>query len=132
MIQIADKGNTMLRVATGGVEVAGGTRWTVYPEVVSDPTLQKFDPGQQNRIRELSITDLREKEDVSGHGMNENIAEAIVRLKRNLDLEQYKDLGLVADRIDVDPKSEIAKVLETEYGIKSLEKEIQTTAEVKG
>ena len=64
--------------------------------------------------------------------MNTKVAEAIARLKRNLDLEQCKDLGLVADRIDVAPEGEIAKVLETEYGIKSLEKEIKTNAEVKG
>jgi len=132
MIQIADKGNTMIRVATGGVEVAGGVKWTVYPDVVSDPTLQRFDLQQQNRIRELSITDFRGKEDLSGHEMKKKVAEAIARLKGNLDLEQYKDLGLVADRIDIDPEGEIARVLETEYGIKSLEKEIQTTSEVKG
>src|SRR3972149_8891866 len=123
MIKIAEKGNTMIRVATGGVEVKGGTQWTVYPEHVSDPTLQRFTPEQQNRAKELSITGFREKEDLSGHGMNKDLAEAIARLRDNLGLDQYKDLGFVADRIDVDPKGEIAKVLETEYSIKPLEKE---------
>ena len=132
MIKIAETGNTIIRVASGGVEVGGGTQWTVYPHRVDDPTFQKFTPKQQNRANELSITGFREKEDLSGHGMNKDVAEAIARLRDNLSLEQFKDLGLVADRIDVDPEGEIAKVLETEYGIESLEKEVQTSHEIKG
>ena len=121
----------MIRVATGGVEVKGGTHWTVYPEYVSDPTLQRFTPEQQNRAKELSITGFREKEDLSGHGMNKDLAEAIARLRDNLSLDQYKDLGFVADKIDIDPKGEIAKVLETEYGVKPFETEGQAPSEVK-
>jgi len=64
--------------------------------------------------------------------MNKALAEAIAQLRDNLGLEQYKDLGFVADKIDVDPKGEIAKVLETEFGIKPLEKEGQAPTEVKG
>ncbi len=132
MIRISETGNTMIRVATGGVEVKGGTQWTVYPEYVSDPTLQRFTPEQQNRAKELSITGFREKEDLSGHGMNKDLAEAIARLRDNLGLDQYKDLGFVADRIEVDPNGEVAKELETEYSIKPLEKEGQIPPEVKG
>ena len=122
----------MIRVATGGVEVEGGIKWTVYPYRVDDPTFQKLTPEQQNRAKELSITGFRGKEDLSGHGMNKDLAEAIARLRGNLGLEQYKDLGLVADRIDVDPKGEVSQVLEAEYGIKSIDKEGQTSTETKG
>ena len=132
MIKIAEAGNTIIMVATGGVEAKGGTQWTVYPHLVDDPTFQKLTPEQQIRVKELSITGFREKEDLSGYEMNKDLAEAIARLRDNLSLEQYKDLGLVADRINVDPKGEVAQVLEAEYGIKSIDKESQTSAEAKG
>ena len=122
----------MIRVATGGVEVKGGTQQTVYPEHVSDPTLQRFTREQQNRAKELSITGFRGKEDLSGRGMNKDLARAIAQLRDNLGLDQYKNLGFVADRIDVDLESEVAKILGTGYGIKPLEKEGQAPPEVKG
>jgi hypothetical protein len=131
MIKIAETGNTVIEIATTGVEVEGGTQWTVYPDKVDDPTFQKFTPEQQNRVKELSITGFRGKEDLGGHEMNKELAKAIAMLQRNLSLEQYKNLGLVADRIDVDPEGEVARVLETEYGIKSIEKEGQTSIETK-
>jgi len=132
MIQTATTGNTMIRIATSGVEVEGGTKWTVYPESKSDPTFQKFTPEQRNRAKELAITDFRKKEDLSGHGMNKEVAEAIVRLQGNLRLDQYKDLGLVANQIDVDPKGEIAQILETEFGVKPIDTEGQAPTEIKG
>jgi len=132
MIKIAETGNTIIRVATGGVKVKGGTQWTVYPLYVSDPTLQRFTREQQRRAEELNITGFREKGDFSGHRMNKDLSEAIARLRRNLGLDQYKDLGFVANRIDISPKGEIAKLLETEYDIKPLEKESQFPPEVKG
>ncbi|MFH1705483.1 MAG: hypothetical protein ABH867_01080 [Patescibacteria group bacterium] len=87
MMKIAETGNTMIKVATGGVEVEGGTQWTVYPEYVSDPTLQRFTREQQNRAKELSVTGFRKKEDLSGSGMTEDLAEAIARLQDNLGLD---------------------------------------------
>lgn len=118
MITVADSGNTIIQIVTGGVEVAGGTQWTVYPYVFNDPTLQKFDREQQNRVKELSITDFRGKDDLSGHKMNEAIADAIAMLQRNVKLDRFKDLGLTVERIDVDPRGEIAKVLAEKYDIK--------------
>lgn len=132
MIKIAEVGNTIIRIATSGVEVKGGTKWTVYPELVTDPTLQKFSPEQQNREKDLRVTGFREKDDLSGHGINRDLATAVAQLRDNFGLDRYKDLGLVANQIDVDPKGEIAQILEKEYGIKPLEKETQASAEIKG
>jgi len=129
MIKIAETGNTTIIIATG--EVAGGTQWTVYPYYVSDPTLLRFTPGQQIKAKELSITGRRDKEDLSGRGMDKDLAKTIAGLFIIVGLDRYKDLGFVVDKIDVDPKGEIAKVLETEYGIKSLEKESQISPEAK-
>ena len=132
MIKIAEAGNTILRIATSGVEVKGGTKWTVYPELVTDPTLQKFTPDQQSREGDLRVTGFREQDDLSDHGMNRDLAAAVAQLRDNLGLDRYKDLGLVANQIEVDPKGEIAQILEKEYGIKPLEKEGQAPAEIKG
>ena len=129
MIKVAQEGNTTIQIATGGSEV--GTQWTVYPNLVSDPTFQKFTREQQNKVKELSITGFRDKEDLSGHKMNEALADAVAMLQRNVDLDQFKDLGLKVDQIDVDANGEIAKVLEEKYGIKPLV-EGQVATETKG
>jgi hypothetical protein len=94
MIKIRDKGNTSIQIATKGVEVKGGTQWTVFPYYRVDPTLQRFSNEERKEIQELSITDFREKDDLEGHKMKEAMAEAIARLRQTLELEQYKDLVL--------------------------------------
>jgi len=58
-------------------------------------------------------------------------AEAIARLRDNLVAEQNKDLGMVADRIDIEPEGDIAHILDGQYGIKALEQQTPST-EVKG
>jgi hypothetical protein len=131
MLKIAKTGNTTIRIASGCNE-AGATEWTVYPYLTKDPTLQQYEPAQQNKIHELNITGLKDKEDLTGRVMDQAIAEAIARLHRNVSSPQYKDLGLVVDQIDVDAGYDIANILESEYNITPLEKQNQISTEVKG
>ena len=130
MIKIAEEGNVTIRTVTGGVKAKGGAQWTVYPS--PDPSVEPHEREQKNLLRELSITDFREKEDLSGQRMREDMAEAIARIRRNLGNDRYKDLGLKADRIDVDPEGKIAGILEEKYEIRPIESESPVPPEMKG
>ncbi|MGA2910511.1 MAG: hypothetical protein ABSE04_01780 [Candidatus Microgenomates bacterium] len=128
MIKIADKGNTVIEIARGSQE--NYEQWSVYPHKVDDPTFQKLTNEQQNLAKELSITGIRNREDLFSHLMNQDIAEAIARLNDNLSSPRFKGLGLVANKIGIEPTGEIAQILEQKYGIKSVEGD--TPAETKG
>lgn len=128
-LKIAPVGNTIIRIATTGTEQ--GTRWTVYPYLVPDPTFQNFIPAQQARLRELGITGIQSPQESNMENACQK-AQAIAGLKQVLVDEQNADLGLVPSEIDIEPNGAVAKILKTEYCIKPLETEGEISPENKG
>jgi hypothetical protein len=132
MIVINPEGNTTIRIATSGTEL--GDKWTVYPYVDKDPTLQRFDSEKVTLIKELSITEFREKDDLTGKKEQEQMAESVARLLRNINeplSEELRGLGLKVHQIDIDPEGSVAKILEERYEIKGLSPEGLVKGEAK-
>lgn len=66
MINISDSGNTTIRLATGADGQTGLTKWTVYTYLPEDPTFQNIEEPKYNRIRDLSVVGIKERDDLIG------------------------------------------------------------------